>query len=141
MKRFAQGFSLIELVAVIVVLGIMAISVTAKLRSGASGQVQSSRDDVIAALFFAQQAAMSRSNIQVVVSSNQINVTESGTAVKVTSSYYPLSFAPTVSATPITLTYDKLGRINTGSTKQTIVLTGSGGASATVTVEASGYAH
>lgn len=141
MSQDQRGFTLVELVAVVVVLGVISVSVYARLNSTNSGQVQASRDDLIAALFFAQQAAMARSNIQLVVTASQVSVTENGSPINLGTGYYPLKFANTVSATPVTLSYDKLGRINSGSAKQTITLTSSSGASANVVVEASGYAH
>lgn len=136
MQRSEQGFTLIELITVIILVSIISVTLFSKIGSISSTNVQASRDDLIAALFFAQQTAMARSNIQVVVTSGAVNVTESGTPIVIHSKGYPLNFPSGVTASPITFTYDKLGRTTAGI----ITLVG-GGASATVTVEASGYAH
>ncbi len=129
-----RGFTLIELIAVMVIVGVMSVTLFSRLGSVNSTSVQASRDDLIAALFFAQQTAMARSGVQLVVSSSSVSVTENLPPVTSLQSY---NFANGVSATPLTLSYDKLGR----TTSSTITLTNSVGASAMVNVEASGYAH
>lgn len=136
---YQRGFSLVELIAVIILLGIISISLYSRLDVARTSAIQSSRDDLIAALFFAQQQAMMRQNISLIVTSDTITVAESGVPIKVSSDYYPLRLPKGVSINPVTLSYDKLGR----TTATTITLTGSGnssGVSARVRVEASGYA-
>ncbi len=130
-----RGFTLIELIAVMVIVGVMSVTLFSRLGSVTSTNVHASRDDLIAALFFAQQTAMARSGIQLVVTATTVSVIETppGTALP----GYPLNISANVSATPVTFSYDKLGRTTPG----TIVLTSSSGAGATITVEASGYAH
>lgn len=138
-----RGFTLIELIAVMILIGIVSITLFSRLGGINSAAVQGGRDDVIAALFFAQQAAMARSNIQVVVSATAISVTENGNPIAVGAGYYPLAMPAgvTLAATPAsTFSYDKLGRTTAG----VITVTGSGsaaGVSATIAVEATGYAH
>ncbi len=120
-------------------MGILSVFVFARVGSLSTVSVQSSRDDVIAALFFAQQQAMMRStgsNIRLVLTANSVSVTENNVAINVGSGYYPLSLPSGVTATAATFSYDKLGRTSAG----TITLTGSGGVSASIRVEASGYA-
>jgi MSHA pilin protein MshC len=133
-----RGFTLIELIAVMVIVGVMSVSLSSRLGSMNSTKIQAGRDDLIAALFFAQQTAMARSGIQLIVTTNAVSVTENGTPIIVHSQAYPLSFSSGVTATtPLVFTYDKLGR----TTAAVITLAGTGGFGATVTVEASGYAH
>lgn len=132
-----HGFSLVELITVVILLGVISVSLFSRLDVTRTSAIQSSRDDLIAALFFAQQQAMMRSNISLVVTANRISVNENNAAIPGTS--YPLTVPAGVALTPVTLTYDKLGR----TTATTITLTGSGnssGVSARVRVEASGYA-
>jgi len=133
-----KGYTLIELIAIIVLVGAISITLMSRTDIGTAA-IQSSRDDLIAALFFAQQQAMMRQNISLIVTSDTITVAESGVPIKVSSDYYPLRLPKGVSINPVTLSYDKLGR----TTAKTITLTGSGnssGVSARVRVEASGYA-
>lgn len=133
------GFSLIELVTVMILVGIISVALLSRMNVAGAAAVQSSRDDVIADLFFAQQQAMMRStgsNISVVLTANSVSVTENNVAINVGSGYYPLSLPSGVTASAATFSYDKLGRTKAG----TITLAGSGGVSATIRVEASGYA-
>ena len=122
-----------------ILLGIVSITLVSRLGSSGSAPVQSGRDDLIAALFFAQQQAMMRSNITLVVETNSISVNENNVPIQISSDHYPLEMPKGVSLSPITLTYDKLGR----TAAINISLNGSGnssGVSASVRVEASGYA-
>lgn len=137
MGKYERGFTLIELITVIILVSIISVSVFSRLGSVSSANLQASRDDIIAALFFAQQTAMARSNIQLIVTANSVSVTENGIPIVVHSKGYPLTLASGVTATAASLTYDKLGR----TTATTIGLSSTSGASASIVVEASGYAH
>ena len=139
MKNIQQGFTLIELITVMILVGIVSAIVMTRMGSTNSFAVQAGRDDVIAALFFAQQSAMMRPNITLVIAANRVSVNENNVSIRVSQNQYPLEMPKGVTITPVTLTYDKLGR--TAATN--ITLTGSGGSSgvsATIRVEASGYA-
>lgn len=142
MRRSERGFTLVELVTVVILVSIISVTLFSRLGSVSSTNLHASRDDLIAALFFAQQTAMARSNnnIQLVVTANSVSVNEANVPIVVHSKGYPLTFSSGVTATPITLTYDKLGRINT-SAAATITLTATGGMSTVVTIETTGYAH
>lgn len=143
----SRGFSLIELITVMILLGILSITLSSRLGPVNTAAVQSGRDDIIAALFFAQQTAMMRSNggnIRLVITSNSVSVTENNNPIAVTSTYYPLVLPQGVTATTTDVDgvfiFDKLGR----TTAASITLTGSGntaGTSAVIQVEASGYAY
>ncbi len=135
--RTQQGFTLIELITVMILVGIISVTLFSRLGSVNSANIQAGRDDLIAALFFAQQSAMARSNIQLILSTNSVSVTENGTPIKVHAQGYPLTLPSGVTVTPMTLTYDKLGR----TTAATITLSATGGLTASITLEASGYAR
>ncbi len=137
MQRRERGFTLIELITVIILISIVSVTLFSRLGSVNSANIQAGRDDLIAALFFAQQTAMARSNIQLVLTTNSVSVTENGTPIKVHAQGYPLAFPSGVTTTPVMLSYDKLGR----TTATTISLSATGGLSASITLEASGYAH
>lgn len=142
----ARGFSLIELITVMILLGILSITLFSRLGPVNTAAIQSGRDDIIAALFFAQQTAMMRShngNIHVVITNTHVNVTEDGNPIAVTSTYYPLALPQGVTVSTSVpngiFSFDKLGR----TTAAEITLTGSGntaGTSAVIRVEGSGYA-
>lgn len=143
MKKAEQGFSLLELITVMILLGILSVTLFSRLGPVSTAAVQSGRDDIIAALFFAQQTAMMRSsggNIVLQLTTHSVSVTENGQPIRVAADYYPLALPQGVSVTPATFVFDKLGR----TTASTITLTGSGntaGTSAVIQVEASGYAY
>lgn len=133
------GFSLIELIAVMIIVSVLSVALFSRISSVGAASVQSSRDDLIAALFFAQQQAMMRKNISVVLSAGSITVRENNADIPVSTDRYPLSLPAGVTLSPATLVYDKLGR----TTATDITLMGSGnssGVTARVRVEASGYA-
>lgn len=56
------GFSLVELIAVMILIGILGASFAGSVVPSASAQLQASRDRVITAFFSAQQLAMVRSD-------------------------------------------------------------------------------
>src|SRR3954468_681171 len=136
-----RGFTLIELISVIILISIISVSLFSRLGNVSSANIQAGRDDLIAALFFAQQTAMARGNIQVTLAATSVNVTDNGVKIVVHSKAYPLDLPYgiriTSPAMPLTLSYDRLGR----TTATTITLSGSGSLNAVVTLEASGYAH
>lgn len=142
MKTTDSGFSLIELITVMILVGIISVTLFSRLGPVESAPIQSGRDDLIAALFFAQQQAMMRASstnvIRLQITTTNVAVTEKiGAASPVT--IYSVTIPNVVSLSPVTLAYDKLGR----TTATTITLTGSGnssGVSASIRVEASGYA-
>ncbi len=129
-----KGFSLVELLTVMIIASIIFVFV------GDIGsprlELQATRDDVVAAMFRAQQVAMARqgdsNTVQFISDGTSIDVQESGASIDI----YPLPFPSGVSLTPATLDYDKLGRTSAVS----LALNGSGGA-ITILVESSGYAH
>lgn len=138
MRERQGGFSLIELVAVIIITSIIFIFIGDNL--GQRGlELQTTRDDIVAGLFYAQQVAMARQNtanpVQFVSDATPaVDVQENGASISGDS--YPLNLPVGFTLTPVTLVYDKLGR----TTATTLTLNGSG-ASVDITIESSGYAH
>lgn len=145
MHRSTGGFSLIELIAVMVLLGVISFAVLPRFASTEGAAVQSGRDQVLAAAHTAQQLAMARSSddttVELVLGAGSVSVEENGTPVTATGDSYPSALPDGVSITAGTgrYDYDKLGRI-TGAAPVTLTLA-RGGASATLRLEASGYAH
>lgn len=140
--RKSSGFSLIELIAVIILLGIISVVALPRFYSTDAAAIQSARDQVLSAFFTAQQLAMARAStsntIQVNVVASGLNVTENGAPVVATGGTYPLTLPEGVIITAGTGTYafDKLGRTEPGQ-----IVMARGSTSATVRVEASGYAY
>lgn len=135
MTKFEKGFSLIELITVMIMLGILSVVLFSRSGSTQSAAVQGSRDDVIAAFSLAQQMAMMRPNITLVITSTSVSVNENGNPLTVPS--YPVGMSSGVSLSPAsTYSFDKLGRTTAG----TITVTGSG-VTASIAVATSGYAY
>jgi MSHA pilin protein MshC len=141
MKSTTRGFTLIELVSVLLLVGIMSIGLMSRMGAVNTAAVEAGRDDIIAALFFAQQLAMVRAGISVEITATTIAVKEN--LVVLTSPVtYPLTMPSGINlstAVPL-LVYDKLGQ----TTPTTINVMGSGntqGTSVLITLEASGYAY
>lgn len=138
-RRGAQGFTLLELITIIVVLGVLTFFTLPRLNISDSALL-SGRDALVAAANHAQQVAMARDSaanpITLVVNTNSVDVQENGSSIDIPGIDYPITFDSGVSVTAGTgiLSFDKLGR----TTSALIVLNGGG---ATVTIEASGYAH
>lgn len=134
MTKFEKGFSLIELITVMILMGILSAMVFSRMGSTAANVVLGSRDDIIAAFSLAQQTAMMRPDITLVITANSVSVNENGSPI--TGSVYPLTMPSGVSLTPASFSFDKLGR----TTAATITVTGAS-ASAQIAVETSGYAY
>jgi MSHA pilin protein MshC len=133
--RLSRGFSLIELITVLLLLGILSVVLFSRLGSTNTAAVQGSRDDIIAAFSLAQQTAMMRPDITLVVTANSISVNENGSPIA--GSSYPLSMPNGVSLAPAaTFNYDKLGR-----TTASVITVSRSGVSAQIAIEASGYAY
>ncbi|GAA5316497.1 MAG: hypothetical protein AseanaTS_17010 [Candidatus Pelagadaptatus aseana] len=135
-----SGFTLLELLAVIVILGVLAATAFSRFNYSFA-DLQRSRDDTVAALFFAQQVAMARDSstnaVRFVSTANSISVTENGSALTNGNIQYPLSLPAGVTVTAATLDFDKLGRIAAATT---LAIT-SGSDSVNVTISESGYAR
>lgn len=135
MSEKQAGFSLIELLTVIIIASIIFVFV-GDIGSQRGLALQSTRDDIVAAMFHAQQIAMARqsaaNSVQFISNGTSVDVRENGGSVL----GYPLLLPSGDSLTAITRNYDKLGR----TTGAVLTLNGSG-SSVVVTLETSGYAH
>lgn len=135
MRGCERGFTLIELISTMILVGILSVVLFSRLGGTATAGVQGSRDDIIAAFSLAQQTAMMRPGIALVITTSTVSVNENGSPIA--SSPYPLSMPGSITLAPAaTFSFDKLGRTTSG----TITVTGPS-ASASVVVESSGYAH
>jgi prepilin-type N-terminal cleavage/methylation domain-containing protein len=135
------GFTLIESLAVLVVLGVLVALGASRLVTTEPFQLQSSRDGVIAALSTAQQLAMAQDYpVRVVVGSGQIDVQrDSGgyTSIQFGGTQYPLDISPvTVLGPDQTIQFDRLG-----TTVPTMIDLQHGASSIRITVSASGFSQ
>ena len=133
-----SGFTLIELVAVILILSVITAVTTSQFSNSSQFQAMTTRDDIVAGLFYAQQIAQARASatntVQFVSTGTSIDVREAGASIN--NGIYPLALPGGFTLTNVTLGYSKLGQ----TTATTLTLT-DGDSSATITISASGYAN
>jgi type II secretory pathway pseudopilin PulG len=139
-KSGSQGYSLIEFIAIIVIVGALTAVVVGRFTGTTAVQLQAGRDSVVSALLAAQQLAMAQAGqVQVELSGSQIDVrqdTGSGFAsIQMGGTIYPLDVSPVTISTH-TLDFSRLGR-----TTATSVNLGLNGSSTTITVSASGFSQ
>jgi MSHA pilin protein MshC len=133
-----SGFTLVELITVIVILSFVSIAVLPRFLQSNSFQTRSVQDQLISAARQAQQLAMSKAvsaNVQLSTDNSnhriRISYTEGGTQTLDTD----IPSATTVSNT--TVSYNKHGDISGSSAVDISINSGE----RTVRIETSGYAH
>jgi MSHA pilin protein MshC len=133
-----SGFTLVELITVIVILSFVSIAVLPRFLQSNSFQTRSVQDQLLSAARQAQQLAMSKAvsaNVQLSTDNSnhriRISYTEGGTQTLDTD----IPSATTVSNT--TVSYNKHGDISGSSAVDISINSGE----RTVRIETSGYAH
>ncbi|MBB3168757.1 type II secretion system protein [Simiduia aestuariiviva] len=133
-----MGFTLIELIAVLLLIGIVSATVTSRFFSATDAALLGSRDDVVSALRLAQQTAMDQAgSVTFVATSTSISVNINGAPASSSAFNFPLSLRQGVSLSPaVTLNFNRLGE----TSATTLALT-AGSETINVTVSAAGYAR
>ncbi|MBB6522355.1 prepilin-type N-terminal cleavage/methylation domain-containing protein [Pseudoteredinibacter isoporae] len=136
------GFTLVELVSIIVILGIISVSVVGVSHSGDLQRVQASRDQVLLALRSARHLAMAKASsdreIEFIAnaSDDSIDLRDGGSSITLGGVTYPYVLGQGIQITDASLSFDKMGR----SPAATISISTSD-ASVTVSVSANGAAR
>lgn len=141
-----RGFSLVELVTIMVIIGVLASVSVTKMMPNAIIQLQGARDLVVSALYVAQQQALAQTNpvrvsfasgaVDVRIDDDRDGVFSASESLRFAGVQYPLALPGKVSVSHITLDYDRLGR-----TSDSNISLSKGGASVTVAVSEAGYAR
>lgn len=131
---------MLELIVVMILLGILAAAVLSRLPRSSEFAARAARDELLAALRYAQQLAMADAtrSFKVVTTGTSYSLTADDVALPLPEGggNYPRALATDVTLTPATtLTYNGLGE--TSATTFTV----SAADNWQLCVEASGYAH
>lgn len=119
-----KGFTLVELIVVILIVGILSVSIAPRFFGVTSYEDRKAADELLTALRHTQQMAMNRGgNIQLVLTANNFTVQISGgTPLRSPDgrASYTVTFPANVvvlsnPALPNTINYNRLGRPNNGS--------------------------
>lgn len=118
----SSGFTLVELIVVILLIGILSISIAPRFFAVSSYEDRRAVDELLTAVRHAQQLAMNQGgNIQLVLSATQFRVERTIAPVNLRSpegiSPYVKQFPGNITASPAaTIIYDRLGKPNAGYT-------------------------
>ncbi|MFV2060811.1 MAG: prepilin-type N-terminal cleavage/methylation domain-containing protein [Gammaproteobacteria bacterium] len=149
--RHAKGFTLIELVVLMIISGILAAYILPRLGTRSTFDERVFKDEIISVARYAQQLAMMRgrnATIRFHLDNTTKNYGIDGRQgagaynwlAHPNSEIFPLAVPSGISVAPsnIIISYDALGNVVNG-VSQAITITGAG--SNTICIDASGYAH
>lgn len=143
-----SGFTFVELVAVLVLIGILGASTVSVLIPSDTYQLQSSRDQVLAAFFSAQQRAMVQADpVQLSISSpsgtpqldirqdtNRNGSFSDESSLRIGGTQYPVDLLPNQSLSSASFDFDRFGKTSAAS-----LSLGQNGDTVTIEVSAAGF--
>lgn len=141
---FPSGFTLVELVVVILLVGIISFVAMPRFFKTSGFTERNAAEEILTAFRYAQQLAMSRGgDIQVVVNGNNYRVQEVGPPVVIVanpngSGDYNVNLPGGIIATNTTITFNNLGRPNPNNRTDIAI---AGGAYTVRIEQETGYAH
>ncbi|HMY38817.1 MAG TPA: prepilin-type N-terminal cleavage/methylation domain-containing protein [Marinagarivorans sp.] len=142
----SAGFTLIELIAVLVIVGVVSVAAVGKFMSPDLYALQAARDQTLLCIQAAQQLAMTQSrSVRVLLSGTTLDVRKDanndgvfagGESVVLGAVTYPISLSQGVSVSTSTLNFNSLGEV----AASTITLTQQS-RTLTINVSATGFAR
>lgn len=145
-RSINAGFTLIELIAVMVIVGVVSVAAVGKFMSPDLYALQAARDQTILCIQGAQQLAMTQArSVRVLLSGSTLDVRKdanndgvfaSGESVMLGAVTYPIALGQGVSVSATTLNFNSLGEV----AASTITLSQQS-RSLNITVSATGFAR
>ncbi len=145
MPVFQSGFTLVELVVVILLVGILSAVAIPRFFKTSGFTERNATEEILIAFRYAQQLAMSRSgNIQMVIDGNNYRIQEVGPPITIVANpngagNYSVNLPGGITASNTTITFDSLGRPSPNS--QTDIAIGNSGTYTVRIEKETGYAH
>lgn len=156
MYKNNDGFTIIELVTVIILLGVLTVVVIPKFDGTSSYEAYTFRDQLISALRLTQQRAMQNTDNsycnQIVIESNKYGVPDrtdcsvktipsTGWTPDATGHIVDDRYEVTFGGSPNVISFDSMGRPLEDCTGGCSITVSSGAESLTITIESEGYIH
>jgi MSHA pilin protein MshC len=119
-----KGFTLVELIAVLLIVGVLGTVVTTRLIPSSSFELQASRDQLVAAFLSAQQLAMAQQDrVRILTSGATVDIRRdqngdgsfaNSESVSIDGVQYPLSVSGATTFSSTSFDFDRLGRTSSG---------------------------
>ena len=145
MPVFQSGFTLVELVVTILLVGILAFVAVPRFFQTSGFTERNAAEEVLTAFRYAQQLAMSRGgDIQIVINGNNYRVQAAGPPIAIVANPngrgdYNVNLPGGITATNTAITFDNLGRPSPNA--QTDIAIGTSGTHTVRIEQETGYAH
>lgn len=145
-RKNQQGFSLVELITVLVIVGVLASVASSRMGPQATLQLQAGRDMVVSAFFVAQQTAMAQSQpVRVIAGDGRIDIRvdrngdglfSADESLSFAGTFYPRALPGNLQISAASIDYDRLGHASPAQ-----ITLSQGGASVSLTISEAGYAY
>ncbi len=133
--RHQNGFTLIELIAVLVIVAALGATAVARFANNSVFELQASRDQVVSALLSAQQLAMVQNDaVRFSTQGNQLDILQDGTSVSIDGVVYPINLGSGQAITGADFDFDRLGQ-----TQPATLTLSKSGELVTISVTATGF--
>ena len=143
---YQSAFTLIELIAVLVIVGILSATILIRITPG-DANIQAAKNDVLAGLIFARETAMARSDgasvVTFIATETSIDVQVNDTSIRNINQSYPLTLSDDVTITSIDPISgeQQLQFTHFGETIEQTILLEDEDLSLTISVSGVGYAY